>query len=34
MIMNENYNYVLMVYRTKQLNEYLAEYGCKSMEPI
>lgn len=32
--MNENYNYVLMAYRTKQLNEDLAEYGCKSMEPI
>ena len=32
--MNENYNYVSMAYRTRQLKKELAEYGCIGMEPI
>lgn len=34
MIMNENYNYVSMTYRTRQLKKELIGYGCIDMEPI
>lgn len=32
--MNENYNYVSMAYRTRQLKKDLTGYGCIGMEPI